>query len=138
MVRYEFALILKAAENPVLQKTLSETLNHILSRGNVIRGIESLGRRHLPVQMKDAKGKKHIEGCYFSVDCDMPLEEAPLVKRYLQEHGDTIRATITEHAKIFKPDTCTGWHEPNYFKILDDLERKSKKDAPKPYPKNWQ
>ena len=61
MVRYEFAVILRAVGKPQLADTFKQVAKSIIGQGAVLRKLVNLGERQLPYRMK-AHSQHHTHG----------------------------------------------------------------------------
>ncbi|PWA25690.1 hypothetical protein CCH79_00001501 [Gambusia affinis] len=67
MPRYELALILKAMQRPETAAAVRRTVENLMERGAVVRGLENMGERLLPYKMTK-HNQRHSRGTYFLVD----------------------------------------------------------------------
>ncbi|XP_048865569.1 28S ribosomal protein S6, mitochondrial [Brienomyrus brachyistius] len=93
MPRYELTLILKAMQRPETIATLRRTVETLIERGAVVRGLENLGERALPYKIS-RHGIRHTRGGYFLLDFYSQSEILPSFLDHLKRDVDVVRPTV--------------------------------------------
>ncbi|XP_023373214.1 28S ribosomal protein S6, mitochondrial isoform X1 [Otolemur garnettii] len=107
MPRYELALILKAMQRPETAAALKRTLEALMDRGAVVRGLENLGERTLPYKIS-AHSQRHTRGGYFLVDFYAPTTTVESMMEHLSRDTDVIRPNIVKHPLTQEIKKCDG------------------------------
>lgn len=105
MPAYELTMILRSMSKPELASALKRTGELMLKSGVILRDIQNLGTKELPIKMS-SHGRTHMSGSYFLFRFDA----APLFKRTLRDEMkrdvDIIRGEIMD--LVQRPSiTCT-------------------------------
>lgn len=126
MPRYEVSLIMKILERPAMVETLKGLVGHVIKEGNVVRKIQSMGTRGLPVLMK-AHGEKHTVGTYVLLDVECPDNSVVPLKKFFISDKSVLRTRFHLHDIVYRPEPpCGGMVEPDYAEILQDAKRSGK------------
>ncbi|KAG9344432.1 hypothetical protein JZ751_011102 [Albula glossodonta] len=106
MPRYELSLILRAMQRPQVASVLRRTVETLIERGAVVRGLESLGERSLPYKISK-HGLRHTRGGYFLVDFHATPTILPEFLDYLERDVDVVRQTVLKNeAQVGKTHCC--------------------------------
>ncbi|XP_008281679.1 small ribosomal subunit protein bS6m isoform X1 [Stegastes partitus] len=93
MPRYELSLILKAMQRPETAATLRRTVETLMERGAVVRGLENLGERLLPYKITK-HNQRHSRGSYFLVDFYASPNILTGLLNHLHRDVDVVRPTV--------------------------------------------
>ncbi|XP_061084286.1 28S ribosomal protein S6, mitochondrial [Conger conger] len=107
MPRYELSLILKAMQRPETAATLRRTIETLIERGAVVRGLESLGERTLPYKISK-HNFRHTRGGYFLVDFHAAPKIFPAFLNHLERDVDVVRQTVLKKEIPITPSNCCG------------------------------
>ncbi|KAJ8248201.1 hypothetical protein GJAV_G00239450 [Gymnothorax javanicus] len=107
MPRYELSLILKAMQRPETVSALRRTVQTLMDRGAVVRGLESLGERSLPYRIAK-HNMRHTRGGYFLVDFHAAPKILPEFLDHLERDVDVIRQTVLKKEIETIPRNCCG------------------------------
>lgn len=107
MPRYELALILKAMQRPETAATLRRTVETLMERGAVVRGLENLGERLLPYKMTK-HNQRHSRGTYFLVDFYGSPTILTGLLNHLHRDVDVVRPTVLrKDAEVSSSNCCS-------------------------------
>ncbi|XP_010874854.1 28S ribosomal protein S6, mitochondrial [Esox lucius] len=105
MPRYELALILKAMQRPETAATIRRTVETLMERGAIVRGLENLGERRLPYKISK-HNERHTRGGYFLID----FHAAPSILTGLLDHldrdVDVVRPTVLKTDQVQPRGPC--------------------------------
>ncbi|CAN7989194.1 unnamed protein product [Ixodes hexagonus] len=105
MPAYELTMILRTMSKPELASALKRTGELMLKSGVILRDIENLGTKELPIKMS-RHGRTHTSGSYFLFRFDA----APVFQRTLRDEMkrdvDVIRGTLISLTQP-RSITCT-------------------------------
>ncbi|XP_046884638.1 28S ribosomal protein S6, mitochondrial [Hypomesus transpacificus] len=118
MPRYELALIVKAMQRPETAATLRRTVETLMERGAIVRGLENLGERLLPYNISK-HNERHARGGYFLLDFHAAPAIIPGLLNHLHRDVDVIRPTVLKNETETSHEHCCGTSAP----MLDDTVR---------------
>ncbi|XP_035256822.1 28S ribosomal protein S6, mitochondrial [Anguilla rostrata] len=107
MPRYELSLILKAMQRPETASALRRTVETLIERGAVVRGLENLGERSLPFKISK-HNLRHTRGGYFLVDFHAAPKILPGFLDHLERDVDVVRQTVLKKEIQTTPGNCCG------------------------------
>ncbi|XP_071754138.1 small ribosomal subunit protein bS6m [Centroberyx gerrardi] len=107
MPRYELAVILKAMQRPEAAAALRRTVETLMERGAVVRGLENLGERLLPYRISK-HNQRHSRGAYFLIDFYAAPNIAPGLLDHLDRDVDVVRPTLLKKDAEVSKQTCCG------------------------------
>ncbi|XP_051282395.1 28S ribosomal protein S6, mitochondrial [Dicentrarchus labrax] len=107
MPRYELALILKAMQRPETAATLRRTVETLMERGAVVRGLENLGDKLLPYKMTK-HNERHHRGTYFLIDFYAAPTIVPGLLNHLHRDVDVVRPTVLKKEAQGEASNCCG------------------------------
>uniref|UniRef100_W5LUR7 Small ribosomal subunit protein bS6m n=1 Tax=Astyanax mexicanus TaxID=7994 RepID=W5LUR7_ASTMX len=105
MPRYELSLILKAMQRPETAAALRRTVETLVQRGAVVRGLENLGERRLPYKISK-HDQRHSHGGYFLIDFHSPPTLVKDLLNQLERDVDVIRPTVLKKDPVVSPGQC--------------------------------
>ncbi|XP_071379047.1 small ribosomal subunit protein bS6m [Centroberyx affinis] len=107
MPRYELAVILKAMQRPETAAALRRTVETLMERGAVVRGLENMGERLLPYRISK-HNQRHSRGAYFLIDFYAAPNIGPSLLDHLDRDVDVVRPTLLKKDAEVSTKTCCG------------------------------
>lgn len=107
MPRYELSLILKAMQRPETAATLRRTVETLMERGAVVRGLESLGERQLPYKISK-HNEVHKRGTFFLIDFYSAPGILTSLLNHLHRDVDVVRPTVLKKDAQVSSTNCCG------------------------------
>ncbi|XP_036403322.1 28S ribosomal protein S6, mitochondrial [Megalops cyprinoides] len=107
MPRYELSLILKVMQRPETAAVLRRTVETLMERGAVVRGLENLGERTLPYKISK-HNLRHTRGGYFLVDFHAAPSILPGLLDHLERDVDVVRPTVLKKETQAIRANCCG------------------------------
>ncbi|XP_053732105.1 28S ribosomal protein S6, mitochondrial [Synchiropus splendidus] len=107
MPRYELALILKAMQRPETAAALRRTVETLVERGAVVRGLENLGERLLPYKM-NKHNQRHSRGAYFLIDFYAAPSILTGLMNHLHRDVDVVRPAVLKKDTPSPRGSCCG------------------------------
>uniref|UniRef100_A0A023FTD1 Small ribosomal subunit protein bS6m n=1 Tax=Amblyomma parvum TaxID=251391 RepID=A0A023FTD1_AMBPA len=92
MPAYEMTMILRTLTKPEIASALKRTGEYLLKNGAILRYIQNLGTKELPLKMS-RHGHRNWHGSYFLYRFDGPPDLATSVRGEIKRDVDVIRAT---------------------------------------------
>jgi len=106
MPTYELSLIYRSAAKPILKSYIKRTAEAVFKEDGIIRKIENLGTRKLPVKIiKDGRG--HREGSYILMQFDIRATSLGTLAELNTRDIDIIRQAFFRVDKNVAPIECT-------------------------------
>ncbi|XP_014013464.1 small ribosomal subunit protein bS6m [Salmo salar] len=107
MPRYELALIVKAMQRPETAALLRRTVETLMERGAVVRGLENLGEKLLPYKISK-HNERHSRGGYFLIDFHAAPGIVTGLLDHLERDIDVVRPTVLKNDPEPSNGSCCG------------------------------
>ncbi|XP_076831087.1 small ribosomal subunit protein bS6m [Brachyhypopomus gauderio] len=106
MPRYELSLILKAMQRAETAAVVRRTVETLMERGAVVRGLEHLGQRRLPYKISK-HDQRHTHAGYFLIDFHASPSILKGFMNHLERDVDVVRQTVlNKDSEMSKTQSC--------------------------------